>query len=114
MSAIANATISANIRNIDGLQNRERSRKVRQDARPANDVTYEVNCPAAALTFYKFKPQSFLLSEQVLADVEAQAQYLFDKAVLDNVKSKLQMMRDLYRSGLIRGTDGILNLFHKK
>lgn len=103
MSAIANATNSANIRNIVGLQNRKRSRKERQDARPANDVTYEVNCPAAALTFYKFKPQSFLLSEQVLADVEAQAQYLFDKAVLDNVKSKLQMVLDLYRSGLISG-----------
>lgn len=101
MSAIANTTSSSNIQNIVGLQSRQRSRKVRQDARPANDVTYEVNCPAAALTFYKFKPQSFLLSEQVLADVEAQAQYLFDKAVLENVASKLQIVRDLYRSGLI-------------
>lgn len=112
MSAIANTTISPNIQNTIGLQSRKRSRKVRQDARPANDVTYEVNCPAAALTFYKFKPQSFLLSEQVLADVEAKAQYLFDKAVLENVASKLQMVRDLYRSGLISNDCMTIGMSH--
>lgn len=112
MSAIANITSRPSKKNQIRLQQRQRRGRKCQVDSPANDVSYEVNCPAAALTFYKFKPQPFLLDEQVITGVEANAQRLFDEAVLDSVSSQLKMVNNLFQSGMIDNAEMVEGMNH--
>lgn len=72
-----------------------------QRSRPANDVTFEVNCPAAALTFYKFKPQPFLIDDQVMADLIDEVNLAFEKNTLEQLSSRIGLIKDFHQSGLL-------------
>lgn len=72
-----------------------------QRSRPANDVNFEVNCPAGALTFYQFKPQPFLIDEKVTAELLDDVNNTFEKNILDQLSTRLGLIKDFHHSGLL-------------
>ena len=72
-----------------------------QRYRPADHVTFEVNCPAAALTFYKFKPQPFLIDDQVMADLIDEVHLSFEQNTLELLSSRIGLIKDFHQSGLL-------------
>lgn len=70
--------------------------------RSANDVKFEVNCPAMdLLTFYRFRPQPFTLSETTIAEIENRADILLERDCFEHLVSRMGVIRDFHGCGLL-------------
>lgn len=104
MSAVTKS-IMQSLERVPKRHNRGRAAECKHQLNcPANDVTFEVNCPVAdTLTFYKFKPQPFSICDETINAIEEEADAILEKYCIEQLSARMAIIRNFHSCGLLSG-----------